>query len=139
MHSDKCRISQVTITNASTSMCPVLALTATDPIAGELPLELPWQLLITLFSSLPGLRPIAVCACVSRHWRRAAAQAVPKSVTIDARNSKEVLQLLTKSCNLGAVESVVVLHVEEAAAGFPQGALFARMCAEATCLRDVIL
>ena len=62
---------------------------------------------------------------------------MPKSVTIDARYSKALLQLLTESCNLGAVESVVALPVEEA--GFTQGALFARICAEATCLRDVHL
>ena len=93
------------------------------------------ELLITVFSFLPGLRPIAVCACVSRHWRRAAAQAVPKSVTIDAKDGKELLQLLTRSCSLGAVESVRVTHEE--VAEFTQGALFARICAEATCLCEV--
>ena len=56
------------------------------PVAGELPLDL----LITSFSFLPDLRPIAVCACVSRHWRRAAAQAVPNAVTIDARIKTEL-------------------------------------------------
>ena len=60
---------------------------------------------------------------------------MPKTVVIDARYSTDLLPLLTKSCNLGAVESVLVLYVKEA--GFK--ALFARICAEAPCLREVTM
>ena len=58
-------------------------------------------------------------------------------MTIDARKGKALLKLLTQSCNLGAVEAMLVDHVEEG--GFRNGALFARSCAEATSLRDVNL
>ncbi len=61
---------------------------------------------------------------------------MPKSVTIDASNRKELLQLLTKPCSLRAVKSVRAIHREKAE--FTQGALFARICAEATCLREVV-
>ena len=50
-------------------------------------------------------------------------------------NGVELLQLLTKSCKLVAVESVLVHYMEEAE--FTQCALFARICVEATCLRYV--
>ena len=133
VHKDKCLISQVTLLHASTFMCSGPALMAPGPVAGKLPLEL----LIKVFNSLPGLLPIAVCACVSRHWRRAAAWAVPKSVTFKARHGKELSQLLTKSCSLGAVESVFVFIREQSA--FTRGALFACICAEATCLREVYM
>lgn len=53
------------------SSLPGAALTPEVP-AGTLPLEL----LVTLLSLLPP-QAIAVCALVSRHWRAAAAQAVP--------------------------------------------------------------
>ncbi len=105
------------------------------PPAGALPLEL----LSTVLSFLT-IQAIAVCACVSRHRRKAAAQAVPRRVEFyDSRESSEVSYLLEKSCALSSVEIVKVFYSEEPYVHFMKGALLARICAEATALEAVFM
>ena len=62
------------------------------PSADELPLEL----LITVLSFLHDVRAIAVCACVSRQWRKAAAQAVPRDVILHGFIKEEMSSLLLR-------------------------------------------
>lgn len=92
---------------------------------------LPLELLISVLSFLHSLQAIAVCAFVSRQWRKAAAQAVPRVVFLYG-NEKEGSQLLRKPCRLSTIEVVTVIDTEELHAQFMMGALFARICAEAT-------
>ena len=107
--------------------------------AVTLPLEL-----LTIVLSFCGLRIIAVCACVSRQWRRAAAQAVPRDVRLTRSYmdpneglEMEILQLLRKPCRLSSVKAMSVAAYSQVCKEFAMGALFARVCAEATALETV--
>ena len=108
------------------------------PSADELPLEL----LITVLSFLHDVRAIAVCACVSRQWRKAAAQAVPRDVILHGFIKEEMSSLLLrKPCVLSTVEVMqVICHpFREPQAQSMIGTLFARICTEATALKAVFM
>ena len=95
---------------------------------------LPLELLATVLTFLPGLKAISICACVSRLWRQAACQAVPREVDLASSRKEELRRLLLKPCRLSAVTVVNISNVGEQ---FLKGALFARICTEAAVLRRV--
>ena len=103
---------------------------------------LPLELLATVLTFLPDLKAIATCACVSRLWRQAAGQAVPRKVWMRGKFSspaishrEELSRLLLKPCGLSAVTEVVITG--GGGDQFLKGALFARICTEAAALRKV--
>ena len=100
------------------------------------------ELLASVLTFLPGLKAIATCACVSRLWRQAAGQAVPREVDMSAYadslacSHKELSRLLLKPCRLSAMTEVLLFGEGHE---FLKGALFARICTKAAALQRVTL
>ena len=64
---------------------------------------------------------------------------MPKYVPLIYSDEREISSLLNKPCNLSAVKIVDALSSEEPHEQFMLGALFARICAEATSLNVVFM
>ena len=100
---------------------------------------LPMELLVTIFTFLPSLKAIAVCASVSRLWRQAAGQAMPRVLDFNEdcpKHGSRALALLFER-PLGPVE---VVRMPRCPKGFTQQELlFARICYQASALQEVTM
>ena len=96
------------------------------------------ELLVTVLTFLPGLKAIAMCALVSRLWRRAASQAMPRELDMDdecpEHGSTAMAQLFERA--LGSVE-VVRMPIDTGGHFRHQDLLFVHICQQASALGEV--
>ena len=95
------------------------------------------NLLITIFTFLPGIKAIAVCASISKLWRQAADKAMPRKLVMDdcpGHGSRALAQLFERQLCL---VKVVTTHT-----GWRfnhRDSLFVRICNLASGLQEVTM